>query len=49
MLEVPTLVLHGKEDGYFRSEMFNNIDRHVRHLVLPPALEDCSHWCPQDQ
>lgn len=52
LIGVPTLVLLGENDGYFLETMFNetSLKKHVREdfLRLPPPLEKCSHWCPQD-
>ena len=48
-LDVPTMLLVGDSDYYFRPEMWQKLDLHVTNCWLPRRLEKCSHWCPQDR
>lgn len=47
-LTVPTMLLVGDSDAFFRDEMWQHLDLHVHNCWVPSMLYKCSHWCPQD-
>lgn len=47
-IEVPTLVLWGREDPFLGIDMTRNLDRVCRGPLTVRYIEDCGHWTQQE-